>query len=140
MQCDGPARVSTSFSSRLLQDVVIPRRSLLELQPFSKVIHSNFWESSYHSLTHACQTPAVARGPLPHLVLTCKDTHILAVTVLEVYVNHNYMSHNSSHFFFTCPMMASTDWMLVSETRPQQLCDVITKMSKKQKLMKNKDS
>lgn len=34
--CDRPPRVSTSFLSRLLQAVTIPRRSLLELQPFSK--------------------------------------------------------------------------------------------------------
>ncbi|KAM7399965.1 hypothetical protein PAMA_004586 [Pampus argenteus] len=34
--CDRPPRVSTSFLSRLLQAVIIPRRSLLELQPFSK--------------------------------------------------------------------------------------------------------
>ncbi|KAM6919359.1 erythroferrone [Xenentodon cancila] len=34
LQCEGPPRVSTSFFSRLLQDVTIPRRSLLELQPF----------------------------------------------------------------------------------------------------------
>ncbi|XP_069578927.1 erythroferrone [Brachyistius frenatus] len=34
--CDHPPRVSTSFLSRLLQAVTIPRRSLLELQPFSK--------------------------------------------------------------------------------------------------------
>ncbi|XP_029971621.1 erythroferrone [Salarias fasciatus] len=36
LQCDHPPRVSTSFLSRLLQAVSIPRRSLLELQPFSK--------------------------------------------------------------------------------------------------------
>ncbi|GAA6232804.1 erythroferrone-like [Lates japonicus] len=36
LQCDRPPRVSTSFLSRLLQPVTIPRRSLLELQPFSK--------------------------------------------------------------------------------------------------------
>lgn len=36
MLCDRPPRVSTSFLSRLLQAVTIPRRSLLELQPFSK--------------------------------------------------------------------------------------------------------
>uniref|UniRef100_A0A8C2YXW6 C1q domain-containing protein n=2 Tax=Cyclopterus lumpus TaxID=8103 RepID=A0A8C2YXW6_CYCLU len=35
-QCDGPPRVSASFLSRLLQVVIIPRRSLLELQPFSQ--------------------------------------------------------------------------------------------------------
>ncbi|XP_022622104.1 erythroferrone-like [Seriola dumerili] len=34
--CDRPPRVSTSFLSRLLQPVIIPRRSLLELQSFSK--------------------------------------------------------------------------------------------------------
>lgn len=34
--CDRPPRVSTSFRSRLLQTVSIPRRSLLELQPFSQ--------------------------------------------------------------------------------------------------------
>ncbi|XP_023282631.1 erythroferrone-like [Seriola lalandi dorsalis] len=34
--CDRPPRVSTSFLSRLLQPVTIPRRSLLELQSFSK--------------------------------------------------------------------------------------------------------
>ncbi|KAI3374327.1 hypothetical protein L3Q82_005956 [Scortum barcoo] len=34
--CDRPPRVSTSFLSRLLQPVTVPRRSLLELQPFSK--------------------------------------------------------------------------------------------------------
>ncbi|CAK6979658.1 erythroferrone [Scomber scombrus] len=34
--CDRPPRVSTSFLSRLLQPVTIPRRSLLELQPFSQ--------------------------------------------------------------------------------------------------------
>ncbi|KAM7379877.1 hypothetical protein PAMP_005394 [Pampus punctatissimus] len=34
--CDHPPRVSTSFLSRLLQTVIISRRSLLELQPFSK--------------------------------------------------------------------------------------------------------
>lgn len=34
--CDRPPRVSTSFLSRLLQAVSIPRRSLLELQPFSQ--------------------------------------------------------------------------------------------------------
>ncbi|XP_036941211.1 erythroferrone isoform X3 [Acanthopagrus latus] len=34
--CDRPPRVSTSFLSRLLQAVTIPRRSLLELQPFSQ--------------------------------------------------------------------------------------------------------
>ncbi|KAK2822975.1 hypothetical protein Q5P01_023040 [Channa striata] len=34
--CDHPPRVSTSFLSRLLQPIIIPRRSLLELQPFSK--------------------------------------------------------------------------------------------------------
>ncbi|KAM6989467.1 erythroferrone [Tautogolabrus adspersus] len=34
--CDRPPRVSTSFLSRLLQDVTVPRRSLLELQPFSQ--------------------------------------------------------------------------------------------------------
>ncbi|XP_072219553.1 erythroferrone [Leuresthes tenuis] len=36
LQCDHPPRVSTSFFSRLLHAVTIPRRSLLELQPFSK--------------------------------------------------------------------------------------------------------
>ncbi|KAL3989190.1 hypothetical protein ACER0C_013508 [Sarotherodon galilaeus] len=36
LQCDHPPRVSTSFLSRLLQSIAIPRRSLLELQPFSK--------------------------------------------------------------------------------------------------------
>ncbi|XP_040000766.1 adipolin isoform X2 [Xiphias gladius] len=36
LMCDRPPRVSTSFLSRLLQPVTIPRRSLLELQPFSK--------------------------------------------------------------------------------------------------------
>lgn len=36
LQCDHPPRVSTSFLSRLLQSITIPRRSLLELQPFSK--------------------------------------------------------------------------------------------------------
>ncbi|KAM6920842.1 erythroferrone isoform 2-T2 [Lycodopsis pacificus] len=35
-QCDGPPRVSTSFLSRLLQPVIVPRRSLLELHPFSQ--------------------------------------------------------------------------------------------------------
>lgn len=34
--CDRPPRVSTSFLSRLLQAVSIPRRSLLELQSFSQ--------------------------------------------------------------------------------------------------------
>ncbi|XP_075878253.1 erythroferrone [Nelusetta ayraudi] len=34
--CDHPPRVSTSFFSRLLQDVTVPRRSLLELQWFSQ--------------------------------------------------------------------------------------------------------
>ncbi|XP_030259009.1 erythroferrone isoform X2 [Sparus aurata] len=34
--CDRPPRVSTSFLSRLLQAVTVPRRSLLELQPFSQ--------------------------------------------------------------------------------------------------------
>lgn len=34
--CDRPPRVSTSFLSRLLQPVTVPRRSLLELQPFSQ--------------------------------------------------------------------------------------------------------
>ncbi|XP_028988025.1 erythroferrone [Betta splendens] len=34
--CDRPPRVSTSFLSRLLETVSVPRRSLLELQPFSK--------------------------------------------------------------------------------------------------------
>ncbi|KAM4551620.1 erythroferrone [Odontesthes bonariensis] len=36
LRCDHPPRVSTSFFSRLLQAVTIPRRSLLELQPFSR--------------------------------------------------------------------------------------------------------
>ncbi|KAK5889671.1 hypothetical protein CesoFtcFv8_015654 [Champsocephalus esox] len=36
-RCDAaPPRVSTSFLSRLLQPVIVPRRSLLELQPFSQ--------------------------------------------------------------------------------------------------------
>lgn len=35
--CDQPPRVSTSFLGRLVQAVAIPRRSLLELQEFSKV-------------------------------------------------------------------------------------------------------
>ncbi|XP_054870054.1 erythroferrone-like isoform X1 [Amphiprion ocellaris] len=35
-QCDPPPRVSTSFLRRLLQSVSVPRRSLLELQPFSQ--------------------------------------------------------------------------------------------------------
>lgn len=39
-QCDRPPRVSTSFLSRLLQLVTVPRRSLLELQPFSQPSHS----------------------------------------------------------------------------------------------------
>ncbi|XP_041658994.1 erythroferrone [Cheilinus undulatus] len=34
--CDHHPRVSTSFFSRLRQDVAVPRRSLLELQPFSQ--------------------------------------------------------------------------------------------------------
>ncbi|XP_074484090.1 erythroferrone [Sebastes fasciatus] len=34
--CDRPPRVSTSFLSRLLLPVIVPRRSLLELQPFSQ--------------------------------------------------------------------------------------------------------
>ncbi|XP_060890285.1 erythroferrone isoform X2 [Labrus mixtus] len=34
--CDRPPRVFTSFLNRLLQDVTVPRRSLLELQPFSQ--------------------------------------------------------------------------------------------------------
>uniref|UniRef100_UPI0037E7B12D erythroferrone n=1 Tax=Semicossyphus pulcher TaxID=241346 RepID=UPI0037E7B12D len=34
--CDRPPRVSTSFLSRLLQDITVPRRSLVELQPFSQ--------------------------------------------------------------------------------------------------------
>ncbi|XP_076600585.1 erythroferrone [Chaetodon auriga] len=34
--CDRPPHVSTSFLSRLLQAVTVPRRSLLELQPFSQ--------------------------------------------------------------------------------------------------------
>lgn len=34
--CDRPPRVSTSFLSRLQKAVSIPRRSLLELQPFSQ--------------------------------------------------------------------------------------------------------
>ncbi|XP_028283430.1 erythroferrone [Parambassis ranga] len=34
--CDHPPRVSTSFLSRILHAVSIPRRSLLELQPFSE--------------------------------------------------------------------------------------------------------
>uniref|UniRef100_A0A3Q2PRD8 Erythroferrone-like n=1 Tax=Fundulus heteroclitus TaxID=8078 RepID=A0A3Q2PRD8_FUNHE len=34
LQCHRPPRVSTSFFSRLLQAATIPRRSLLELQPF----------------------------------------------------------------------------------------------------------
>ncbi|TMS09322.1 erythroferrone [Larimichthys crocea] len=34
--CDRPPRVSTSFLSRLSQAVGVPRRSLLELQPFSQ--------------------------------------------------------------------------------------------------------
>ncbi|CAJ1073160.1 erythroferrone isoform X2 [Xyrichtys novacula] len=34
--CDRPPRVSTSFLGRLLQDITVPRRSLLELQPFSQ--------------------------------------------------------------------------------------------------------
>ncbi|KAM9349405.1 erythroferrone [Symphorus nematophorus] len=38
--CDRPPRVSTSFLSRLLQAVSVPRRSLLELQPFSQPSHS----------------------------------------------------------------------------------------------------
>ncbi|XP_005946446.2 erythroferrone [Haplochromis burtoni] len=36
LPCVRPPRVSTSFFSRLLQSITIPRRSLLELQPFSK--------------------------------------------------------------------------------------------------------
>ncbi|RVE61345.1 hypothetical protein OJAV_G00169680 [Oryzias javanicus] len=36
LQCDRPPRVSTSFSSRLLQSLSVPRRSLQELQPFSR--------------------------------------------------------------------------------------------------------
>ncbi|KAL6103692.1 erfe [Pungitius sinensis] len=39
-QCDATPRVSTSFLGRLLQDVVVPRRSLLELQPFSQPLDS----------------------------------------------------------------------------------------------------
>ncbi|XP_040028385.1 adipolin [Gasterosteus aculeatus] len=35
-QCDATPRVSTSFLGRLHQDVIVPRRSLLELQPFSQ--------------------------------------------------------------------------------------------------------
>ncbi|XP_054870861.1 erythroferrone-like isoform X1 [Amphiprion ocellaris] len=35
-QCDPPPRVSTSFLRRLLQSVSVPRRSLLELQPYSQ--------------------------------------------------------------------------------------------------------
>ncbi|XP_026218573.1 erythroferrone [Anabas testudineus] len=38
--CDRPPRVATSFLGRLLQTVAIPRRSLLELQPFSKPSNS----------------------------------------------------------------------------------------------------
>lgn len=38
--CDGPPRVSTSFLSRLVQTVSIPRRSLLELQPYGKPVDS----------------------------------------------------------------------------------------------------
>ncbi|XP_041805469.1 erythroferrone [Chelmon rostratus] len=34
--CDRPPHVSTSFLRRLLQAVIVPRRSLLELQPFSQ--------------------------------------------------------------------------------------------------------
>ncbi|XP_051250365.1 erythroferrone [Dicentrarchus labrax] len=34
--CDRPPRVSTSFLSRLPQAITVPRRSLLELQPFSQ--------------------------------------------------------------------------------------------------------
>ncbi|XP_047223073.1 erythroferrone isoform X1 [Girardinichthys multiradiatus] len=36
LQCHRPPRVSTSFFSRLLQAASIPRRSLLELQPFGQ--------------------------------------------------------------------------------------------------------
>ncbi|XP_068427550.1 erythroferrone [Clinocottus analis] len=36
VQCVAPPRVSTSFLTRLLEDVIVPRRSLLELQPFSQ--------------------------------------------------------------------------------------------------------
>ncbi|MEQ2301089.1 hypothetical protein AMECASPLE_032396 [Ameca splendens] len=36
LQCHHPPRVSTSFFSRLLQAASIPRRSLLELQPFGQ--------------------------------------------------------------------------------------------------------
>ncbi|XP_035988894.1 erythroferrone isoform X3 [Fundulus heteroclitus] len=36
LQCHRPPRVSTSFFSRLLQAVPVPRRSLLELQPFGQ--------------------------------------------------------------------------------------------------------
>ncbi|XP_004078828.1 erythroferrone [Oryzias latipes] len=36
MQCDRPLRVSTSFSSRLMQPLSVPRRSLQELHPFSR--------------------------------------------------------------------------------------------------------
>lgn len=41
LQCDRPPRVSTSFSSRLLQPLTVPRRSLQELQPFSRVSHTH---------------------------------------------------------------------------------------------------
>ncbi|XP_074543976.1 erythroferrone [Halichoeres trimaculatus] len=34
--CDRPPRVSTSFLGRLLQDISVPRRSLLELQPYGQ--------------------------------------------------------------------------------------------------------
>ncbi|XP_036072212.1 erythroferrone isoform X2 [Oryzias melastigma] len=40
LQCDRPPRVSTSFSSRLLQPLTVPRRSLQELQPFSRPSNS----------------------------------------------------------------------------------------------------
>uniref|UniRef100_A0A3B4WWS8 Erythroferrone-like n=1 Tax=Seriola lalandi dorsalis TaxID=1841481 RepID=A0A3B4WWS8_SERLL len=43
--CDRPPRVSTSFLSRLLQPVTIPRRSLLELQSFSKLQPSDSEQS-----------------------------------------------------------------------------------------------
>ncbi|XP_026169569.1 erythroferrone [Mastacembelus armatus] len=36
LQCDRPPRVSTAFLSRLPQHLAIPRRSLLELQPFTQ--------------------------------------------------------------------------------------------------------
>ncbi|KAI4799814.1 hypothetical protein KUCAC02_016643, partial [Chaenocephalus aceratus] len=56
-RCDAaPPRVSTSFLSRLLLPVIVPRRSLLELQPFSQVL------LPFHHFSRRTQSSAFRGG------------------------------------------------------------------------------